>query len=336
MGGQTCSASLLGGTQFQAKNPKHKSTYQSTAQKDKEQAEVFLGFKLSSLVESPLTQRCLRSFFRLEFLQFDAMHHLFSNGLISQELGLWFQACNAEAGVTADHMARYMRVAWTPVKGANAETPRPDLNFCEKLWKLDAGFRGDAQACLHALPLAVAYGEDMLRGYFPSLHPALDSLLALHNVVICVKACKANAALLELCSQELATPLSADKLGTFFAGKSEVSCALTRLLAAETPVQMASALEHRSIRYGKGLFILLSNGSAAEIVCALHTGKEFALLVDMLKPLGDHTNPGRRLWQRAPVGESSRALLPITKDLNSECSQCMYVRHDSNKLWLLQ
>ena len=102
------------------------------------------------------------------------------------------------------------------------------------------------------------------------------------------------------------------------------------------PVQTAAALEHRSIRYGKGFFLLLSTGFAAEVICALHTGNEFALLVEILKPVGDKTDPERALWERQQTGPSSRALLPITKQFNSECSQFMYVRHDNNKLWLLQ
>ena len=379
----------------------------------KEQAEVMLGFKLSSLVESPLGQRQLRGFFRLEFVQYDAMHHLFSNGIIAEELGLWFAACHEGAGVTADHMRRYACVAWNPVKGGQAEAPRPDSLFGEKLWKLTADFRGDAQACLHALPLCVAYGEDMLRDGYPSLSPVLDSLKALHQVAQCVKACKANAAasghllplqqahmrlfiaaysanacrpkmhyqlhlkeqmdlwgksidcfgcerkhrqykaicaakltcsqrsfarsaLLELSSQELSMPLNADKLGTSFVSKVSVSCALTKILRTKVPVQVASALQHRSIRYGKGLFVLLSNGLGAEIICAIHTGEEFALLVEILKPLGDHKNPGRSLWKRPGPGECSRALLPVTKNFNSDCTQFMYVRHDNNMLWLLQ
>eukprot|EP00435_Cladocopium_sp_Y103_P035285 s2116_g9.t1 len=156
--------------------------------KKREEAEVLMGFKLSALVEAPLTQVHLRNFCRLEHLQFDAMHHLFSNGLVAQELGLWFQCVHRVAKVTADHMARYMRVGWQPQKGIQFEPPRADLNFTSKLWKLDADFRGDAQACLYALPLCVSYGEEMLRGRYTDVDAALDSLQALHAVVICMKA----------------------------------------------------------------------------------------------------------------------------------------------------
>ena len=146
----------------------------------------------------------------------------------------------------------------------------------------------------------------------------------------------ARSALLELCSQELATPLSADKLGTCFVGRCSVSCALTQMLRTKQPVQMASALEHRSIRYGKGMFMLLSGGLAAEVICALHTGEEFALLVETLQPCDDRANPARTLWKREAAGDSSRVLLPVTKSFNSECTQFMYVRHERNKIWLLQ
>ena len=108
------------------------------------------------------------------------------------------------------------------------------------------------------------------------------------------------------------------------------------MLRTKQPVRTASALELRSIRYGKGMFMLLSNGFAAEVICALHTGEEFALLVETLKPFDDRANPARTLWKRQAAGDSSRVLLPVTTNFNSECTQFMYVRHDNNKLWLLQ
>ena len=44
--------------------------------------------------------------FRLEYLQYDAMHDLFSNGIVSQELGWWFQTLHKAARVSPEHMAR--------------------------------------------------------------------------------------------------------------------------------------------------------------------------------------------------------------------------------------
>ena len=115
------------------------------------------------------------------------MHHLFSNGIVAQELGLWYSLAHREAGVTVQHMCQYMQLAWSPLKGGQLEAPRADLHFTSKMWRLDQDFRGDAQACLDVLPLCVAYGEDMLRGRYDNLEKALESLRALHSVVICLK-----------------------------------------------------------------------------------------------------------------------------------------------------
>ena len=56
--------------------------------------------------ESPLTQSSLHIFLGLEYLQYDVTHHLFSNGIISQELGWWFQTLHKAARVSPEHMAR--------------------------------------------------------------------------------------------------------------------------------------------------------------------------------------------------------------------------------------
>ena len=111
---------------------------------------------------------------------------------MAQELGLWCSLAHQEAGVTVQHMCQYMQLAWSPLKGGQLEAPRADLHFTSKMWRLDQDFRGDAHACLDVLPLCVAYGEDMLRGRYDSLEKALESLRALHSVVICLKKCKAN------------------------------------------------------------------------------------------------------------------------------------------------
>jgi len=385
-----------------------------TTRKKREETEVMLGFKLSSLAESPLTQRNLRGFFSLEHVQFDSMHHLFSNGLVAQELGLWFSRAHQMAGVSVEHMTRYMQIAWAPLKGGQIDPPRADKHFTSKLWRLDQDFRGDAQACLEVLPLCVAYGEEMCRGRYAGMESALNSLAALHAVVICLKACKdsvtaasrllvlqrehmqrfvdayttgerrpklhyslhlaeqmqergrpfdafvcerkhrhfksicngklnqpgkanfARSALLELVSMELATPQSVSKLETQLQGSASSSCALSKLLGSCKPVQVASALEHRGIRYGKGQFFLLPNSKAMEVLSAVQAGDTFFLLVTMLEPVGDQNHPGRTQWMRTGSGQGSQALLPVTDATNSNCSQCMYVRHDNNTLWLLQ
>ena len=150
----------------------------------------------------------------------------------------------------------------------------------------------------------------------------------------CSQQAFSRSALLELCSQELSMPLGVEKLGTSFASKVTDSCELTQLLGTKVPVQVASALQHRSIRYGKGLFLALCDGRGVEILCSVHTGDEFALLAELFKPIGTHEGSGPTLWER--TGESGRVLLPVTKNFNSICTQFIYVRHDCNKIWLLQ
>jgi hypothetical protein len=73
--------------------------------------------------ESPLTQSSLHIFLGLEYLQYDVTHHLFSNGIISQELGWWFQTLHKAARVSPEHMAR-SRVGY----GENM------LRGCRKSW----------------------------------------------------------------------------------------------------------------------------------------------------------------------------------------------------------
>ena len=57
---------------------------------------------------------------------------------------------------------------------------------------------------------------------------------------------------------ELASPLSARKLETYFPSRSAVSCVLAKCMDSVEPVQVASCLEHRSIRYGKGAISIAS------------------------------------------------------------------------------
>ena len=128
--------------------------------KAREEAEKLLGFNFENLERGPLAQPQLRSFFRLENIQYDSLHHYFSSGLICQELGLWFSTLKHNIGTDVlEHMRKYMSLTWTPMKGGCKKAQNP-ANFCsEKLWKLDQDFRGDASACWEMLPLAVCYGE---------------------------------------------------------------------------------------------------------------------------------------------------------------------------------
>ena len=383
--------------------------------KNREEAEKFLGFNLESLQVSPLTQPHLKDFFSLDMVQYDALHHYFSNGLVAQELGLWFSAIQA-CGVTVDHMKQYAEVAWTPVKNGCITAPQPANHFNDKLWRKGVDFRGDASTCLSVLPLAVSYGEDMLRGAFPDLSPVLDSLQNLHEVVICIKTCKidvsqsdslvslqkqhmdsfavaytadlvrpkmhyafhlkeqmntwgkaidafvcerkhrcyktlcaknlgqpgqksfARSALLHVVSFELANPLPETKLITHLVGKPKQCASLQKMFSGCEPVLITSALEHVSVRYGRGQYIQMSLKLAVQVVCAIQHGSQFFLLVNTLEAKGINHSSGRTQWVCPMGGHSSRALLRVDDKFNALAGPpCMYVgSHSANSLWLLR
>lgn len=167
-----------------------------------EECEKMLGWNWSILRESPLLRESLRGFLDIENISYDAMHHYCSNGIIAQELGAWFSQLK-QSNITLDAVRRYVLLGWTVVD----EAPSPALLFDEKLWREDSDYRGDASETLAALPLCVSYGEQILRGCCPELHPALNSLRDLQSVVVCLKKVKrkpaARGALLNLQIQHM-------------------------------------------------------------------------------------------------------------------------------------
>ena len=150
-----------------------------------EEAEKMLGWNWITLRESPLCRESLRGFLDMESISYDSMHHYFSNGIIAQELGAWFSQLR-NSKITLQDILRYVDLGWACLDDGK----KPSLLFDEKLWREDADFRGDASESLAALPLCVSYGEQILRGSCPELHPALDSLRELQSVIVCLKKVK--------------------------------------------------------------------------------------------------------------------------------------------------
>jgi hypothetical protein len=60
--------------------------------KEREEAEKLLGWHLHALSASILMQEDLRSWIPLPSLRYDAMHCFLANGIVPQELGLWYSA----------------------------------------------------------------------------------------------------------------------------------------------------------------------------------------------------------------------------------------------------
>ena len=152
-----------------------------------QELEKLLGFNASILQASPLTRNSLRGFFDLECVQYDALHAYYSNGIVAQELGLFFTSFCEKVNGSLNVMKEYAEFAWTPVPG-HSRKPM-NLLFSEKLWKVGMDFRGDATVCLQVLPLIASFAEDVLREY-PDMIPAIDSLQNLQAVSMCIKNCK--------------------------------------------------------------------------------------------------------------------------------------------------
>lgn len=167
-----------------------------------EEAEKFLGFKHETMKEGPLLRPSLKNWFSINEIMYDSFHHYYSNGLIAQELGLWFTVLATEKIVTLQQIQAYVKLGWKATKGGQFVAPNPLNLFDEKLWKINQDFRGDGQTCLYALPMCIAFQEDMLRGRFESQQPMLTSLKRLHEVVLCLQKSKrdlpAHCALLGL------------------------------------------------------------------------------------------------------------------------------------------
>ena len=151
-----------------------------------EEAEKLLGWNWTSLERSCLNRSSLRGWFDVEYIHFDSMHAYWSNGIIAQELGLWYDKVTRLGAVTLDHLQAYVDIGWRAVPGTNAVFRSPKQYFTDKLFRKGVDYRGDAQFVLAVLPLCVAFGEELLRGRNAALDEALDSLVALQNVSVCI------------------------------------------------------------------------------------------------------------------------------------------------------
>eukprot|EP00435_Cladocopium_sp_Y103_P012103 s2160_g3.t1 len=101
----------------------------------------------------------------------------------------WWTLLCSQTNVTLKDLQRYANL-WTPVKGSPAASgPKPTRYFCERLWRKDTDFRGDADAAAATLSLVVAFCEEILWSQ-ETLRPYTESLQCLQRLVGCVWACK--------------------------------------------------------------------------------------------------------------------------------------------------
>ena len=152
--------------------------------------ETQLGWTWSVFQKSWLLDPDLKQKLPIDHVHYDAMHDYFSNGLICQQLGLWWSCVHHGAGVTLHALQTYASTGWKGVPHGHAMWRRPEAQFTEQLFKDEQDFRGDALACSLCLPLCVGFGEEVLRDTCPDLAEVLTALRALYSVVLCIQDCK--------------------------------------------------------------------------------------------------------------------------------------------------
>ena len=84
---------------------------------------------------------------------FDPMHCFVSNGIVNQELGLWFQSLVTKTSATLKNFQDYVQTCW---KRSSGPWFAMDVLVSGKMWQVEKDFRGDASQTLRALPLAAA------------------------------------------------------------------------------------------------------------------------------------------------------------------------------------
>ena len=153
----------------------------------RERAEVALGWGMDGLAASVFSAVDLQDWISIEHsIHFDAMHQYWSNGIVAQELGLW-QTRLQEHGVTLEKLRAWVCIGW---RACRTQTKLLPL-FSRKLFRAGRDYRGDAAACLMALPLCWAFSCEVLPTR-EDVGDATRSLRALYDVARCLGRCKIN------------------------------------------------------------------------------------------------------------------------------------------------
>ena len=152
------------------------------SRKEREEAEKLLGWHLHALSASILVQEDLRNWIPLSSLRYDPMHCFLANGIVPQELGLWYNALLDKTSCDIDTVRRYVLQCWTASKESTL-----DINkiFTQKRWQKERDFRGDASEALSVLPLMVAFSWEVIMPDFPAMLPHCECLTALLALICC-------------------------------------------------------------------------------------------------------------------------------------------------------
>ena len=147
----------------------------------KEKAETPLGFTEAALSCSALLNPSLQSCLHFDNIFFDPMHCFASNGIITQELGLWYNKMISKTPVTLVQLRAYAQTCWQACVPGTYDMSRL---FSPKLWVCHRDYRGDATDTISVLPLAVAFSHEILLPVFPTMLEEVTSLTALYAVML--------------------------------------------------------------------------------------------------------------------------------------------------------
>ena len=148
--------------------------------------ETLLGWKCKELKNSFLSCPTLSQWCPVEHLHFDPMHLYWSNGIVGQQLGLFFSSARKLTPRCLAAMQEYARL-WTSMPGCPITAASC---VSEKLFRDDADYRGDASQCIAVLPVVVAFSFEVLLPAYPHLTEevlCLDALLAVGKYVMLAK-----------------------------------------------------------------------------------------------------------------------------------------------------
>ena len=129
---------------------------------------------------------------------YDALHVLWSNGIVGQELSLFFQAANIKAGKCREQLESFLDSGWRPTSQIGGGVSPGSLKKLAgtKLLKANVDYKGDADQSVQLLSLLSFFAEHVLLPVCPSLQPEVASLLILCdlcNQVLDAKQCISRA-----------------------------------------------------------------------------------------------------------------------------------------------
>eukprot|EP00435_Cladocopium_sp_Y103_P061318 s238_g23.t1 len=159
-----------------------------------QETEKFLGWHFQNLPHGPLQSPSLQGWVSIENFMFDAMHIMWSNGIVCQEVGLWFSALLEKTTTTLECLQKYAAL-WQRNAGTAAAHLPACLSqlFSSKLCKESHDYKGDAMYTAAVLPLCVAFCDEVLHDVEEMRVPNA-SLLALHRVATCLWSLKVSVA----------------------------------------------------------------------------------------------------------------------------------------------